>query len=83
MKHPTVPAAAVMFLLCKVEKSVHGLNLLLCRRPDLELELKTFPALGNLNRDLVNMVLKFILNGTIDFLVLMTSLFRCQILALI
>ena len=74
--------AAVKFLLYGVGKSVRGSNLLLCRTPDLE-ALRTFLEMGNLIRDLDNMVLKFILNGTIDFLVLMTSLFRRQISSLL
>ena len=74
--------AAVKFLLYGVGKCVRGFSLLLCRRLDLE-ALRTFSEMGDLIRDLDNMVLKFILNGTIDFLVLMTSLFRRQISSLL
>ena len=73
-----VAAAAVKFLLYGVGKSVRGFSLLLCRRLDFE-ALRTFLEMGNLIRDLDNMVLKFILKGSIDFLVWMTSLFRRRI----
>ena len=58
-------AAAEKLLLC--EKLRSGL-LLGSSLDDLE-ALKTFPQLVTLIRDRVNMILKFILNGTIVFLV--------------
>ena len=63
-------AAAEKLLFC--EKLRSGL-LLGSSLADLE-ALKTFPQLVTLIRDRVNMILKFILNGTIVFLV-RTSLF--------
>ena len=69
-----------MLLLCEVDrKAVAAEKLLLCEKlrsglllgsslADFE-ALKTFPQLVTLIRDRVNMILKFILNGTIVFLV--------------